>query len=279
MRSPHTLATCTLLLALASTAAAQEPPRVRTLAVLPAESVGDVDLSEQATGEIRRSFAEVGKFALVEQERIADVMKQIALGQTRDFDAARAVEVGRLVSAHYVCFTSVTNPSVSRTPVDKHTLLRAYVTISLRLVSVRTGEVLFEDSHTDTHQGWENTTTDLALLGSAARLAAQELVERLDRKVLTEGLVIAIRGKDEILIDLGTAIGVRKGQRFLVTRPGALVSRPDGSTVRSPAEKIGEVELTRVGDESAIAKRVRGSMPAIGDRVVEKARKKSVVDW
>ena len=49
-------------------------------------------------------------------QRIADVMREVAREQTRDFQSTGR-EVGKLVAADYVCFTTVTSTSISRTPI------------------------------------------------------------------------------------------------------------------------------------------------------------------
>jgi hypothetical protein len=242
---------CLSLLAISAALAQPGPGRRATLAVLPyaVEPANDgfaVIATEELRGELDR-----GRYQLVESERVDELMKQIALSHSRDFDPSMALELGRLAAADYVCIGEVA-------------LFGYKSTTALRVVHVEDGRIVMADCM---HAESPLTQGDA---GEAIKHAVRKLAARVEAAFPVEGAVAAVRGK-EILLNVGTGDGVVKDMKFEV-RPaaswlrdpvtGALLPRPE-----RPAAVLVATRLSATGTSARVAS---GSIPSVGDAVVSR---------
>ena len=82
-----------------------------------------------------------------------------------------------------------------------------------------------------------------------------------------EGLVADASG-DTLILNVGSKAGVKVGDRLQVTRAIRQVRDPaTGKVIRSVEDKLGEVVITEVDEQSAVGK-FTGTQPAkVGDTV------------
>ncbi|MFU2519025.1 MAG: CsgG/HfaB family protein, partial [Clostridiales bacterium] len=51
-------------------------------------------------------FSQASRFAVVERNKLEEVLKELKLGQTRSFDSATTARIGKLLGAEYLVFGS-----------------------------------------------------------------------------------------------------------------------------------------------------------------------------
>jgi hypothetical protein len=242
----------------AACARAQETPRKTVVGVLPFQvPPGHEALSVLAASQVREDLAESPRYELVEEQRIATVMAEIARSYSRDYSQREAINVGQLIAARYIVFGEVLlvqlNPPGSAFDCD--------LSVALRLVKVETGAIVFQ----------KVTTVHGARPASCLSRAITELTCELLKASSLAGIVVEVKERGEVLVDLGSRDGVRRGQRLAVLREaGVLVHPATGKELRRPDEDCGEIELETVGEETSMAKPVKpgDSDIRVGDRVL-----------
>lgn len=134
-RSAFLLALVVILIILPGAAGAGE-----TLAIMPFDNNSVTDRAELEP--LRQGLAAIlttdlsrnsGGLKLVEREKIASVLKEIAMGQTGAIDQSTATQVGRILGARNIAFGSFM-------------ALGKTVRIDLRIIVVETGELLVAES-------------------------------------------------------------------------------------------------------------------------------------
>lgn len=176
---------------------------------------------------------------------------------------------------------------------------KASVAIDARLVDVNTGEVLAVATGKGTSKrsglllggggggggGFGAGGIDMGssnfqdtIIGEATRSAVEDLVAQLvgqsgkveATKVSIEGLVADASG-GEVIINVGKSSGVSAGMRLSVERVTREVKDPaTGKVIRKVTSSVGEIEVTQVDDQSAVAKVISGQGFKVGDMVKNK---------
>jgi curli biogenesis system outer membrane secretion channel CsgG len=173
---------------------------------------------------------------------------------------------------------------------------KATVGLSARLVSTETGEILGiaegkgESSRSGTSligaggsgggaggAGADISSSNFAstLLGEAVNKAVHSAATELDanaaklptRKLKVEGLVADSTG-GTLVLNVGSKQGVKVGDHLEVRRVGREIKDPaTGKVIRRIEEKLGEVAITEVDEQSAVGTFTGPSAAKVGDTV------------
>jgi hypothetical protein len=251
-REVATLVALSLMLLAATNAVSQPAAGQRpTLAILPySAGAGHEDQAALATEELRKELA-ASHYRMIETERVQELMHEIALSHSLDFDPSMALELGRLAAADYVCIGEVA-------------MFGFHSTTALRVVKVEDARVVMADCM---HAESGFSAGDC---GEGIKHAVRKLVARIDAAFPIEGAVAAIRGK-EILLNVGASAGVVEGMRFEVRAPGAWLRDPVTGTLLPRAESPdAELLAVRVSPSGTLVRIAKGSSPQAGDLVRSK---------
>ena len=172
---------------------------------------------------------------------------------------------------------------------------KAVVAIDARIVDIRTAEILgvatgygeSKRSGTTLVGGaavggvaaggafdMSSSNFQSTILGEATRLSVDSLVTeltaaatRIQENVATiSGLVADVSG-DEIVINVGTANGVRVGTEYAVVRPGREIRDPaTGRVIRRTTTPVGKLKITSADEGSAVGT-ISGGAAKVGDCV------------
>jgi curli biogenesis system outer membrane secretion channel CsgG len=129
-----------------------EPVRF-DVAVLPARERDPrrlVDLSRGIVDVVTNELIDLGRFRVVERQRLDRILQEQDLGQTGRFDNSTVAEIGRLLNAELILTGAVSEFSLDRASagsavfglVGGTTITTARIGVDLRFVDVTTGEVL-----------------------------------------------------------------------------------------------------------------------------------------
>ncbi|TVR94510.1 MAG: hypothetical protein EA416_03430 [Trueperaceae bacterium] len=129
-----------------------EPVRF-DVAVLPARERDPrrlVDLSRGIVDVVTNELIDLGRFRVVERQRLDRILQEQDLGQTGRFDDRTVAEIGRLLNAELILIGAVSEFSLDRASagsavfglVGGTTITTARIGVDLRFVDVATGEVL-----------------------------------------------------------------------------------------------------------------------------------------
>lgn len=108
--------------------------------------------------------------------------------------------------------------------------------------------------------------TNKAVVSVAKQLEAK--ASSLPARVVTLNGLVADASGDTLVLNIGSKVGVKKGDKLLVTRPTREIRDPGtGKVIRRIEDKLGEVEITEVDEQSSVGK-YTGTQPAkVGDAV------------
>ena len=123
------------------------------VAVLPARERDPrrlVDLSRGIVDVVTNELIDLGRYRVVERQRLDRILQEQDLGQTGRFDDRTVAEIGRLLNAELILTGAVSEFSLDRASagsavfglVGGTTITTARIGVDLRFVDVTTGEVL-----------------------------------------------------------------------------------------------------------------------------------------
>lgn len=222
-----------------------------SIAVLPFENKGgDPALSGMVQDKMITSLYSLKRFKILERTQIDKVLGEQKLGMTGAIDQAKAVKVGKLIGVDAILIGSITTGSMG-TGMDA------------RLIDTENGTIITaKDAMSD-----RSTLADV-------RMMAQDIAIQIYNDVpLVEGYVIKMDAA-KVLLDVGTAKGMRKGMKMVVFKEGEAITHPvTGEILNKQVTKLGELLLTEVQDrmsEAEIVEKETGQTIATGNKVVAK---------
>jgi curli biogenesis system outer membrane secretion channel CsgG len=173
---------------------------------------------------------------------------------------------------------------------------KAVVALNARLINVDTGEVigvasgqgastrsgtaLTGSGGAQTSSGggyYDMTSRNFAstIIGEAVTKATEQLAQGVDgnadriaiRTVRMQALVADVSG-DTIIINAGSRVGLKVGDKLLISRSNREVKDPaTGRVIKRIEDQIGEMVVTEVDDSSATGKFSGAGRPQVGDTV------------
>lgn len=237
---------------------------------------------KQATDILSAKLTQSGKFILLERNDLNLVSKEL---QTQNLQTMQ-------IGADYLIVGSVSEfgrKDMSDTGLFSRTKTQtAYAKVSVRLIDVKTGEVIFGQEGSGEavseagssfglgkHVGYDSTLNDKAI-----STAISSVVDGIMQNLLNKpwrSYVLSI-DSDLIFIGGGNKQGVRVGDLFSVYKKGKIVKNPQtGVEIELPGSKIALIKvISQFGhtdtDEGSVSQIVSGDISgvAIKDLYVEK---------
>jgi len=153
--------------------------------------------------------------------------------------------------------------------------------INIRIVDVETGEVVYSGSK----KCVERLSGDIKEAGveNAANKAMANTLVKFEKELLNafplKGYIITIESAEKAIIDIGTEFSVKKGDKFLVFRPGKIIVHPvTNKELFSPRKEIAEAKVISADINTSLVEiKLKDKTLKIetGDYVVEKEKKRS----
>src|SRR2546428_10142622 len=256
----------------------------------------DVDIGKGVAAQLLSDLAQNGTYTVLERAQLDRVLTEQNFQQDARSDASSAAKLGRLLGVDAIIIGSITTFQRE----DKNINLgmrretKATVAIDARIVQIGTGEILAvahgrgeskrarmkteDDNHPMYRGGQDTWSADLAgtLLGEATRAAVDSLVATLaaaapkiphtETVAVIAALVADVSG-NELVINVGTAGGVKVGAEYAVLRPGREIKDPaTGALLRRTTTSVGKIKITSA-DEGSASGTLTGELARVGDCV------------
>ena len=256
----------------------------------------DVDLGKGVATMLVSELAQNGTYTVMERAQLDRVLSEQNFQQGERTDASSAAKLGRLLGVDAIIIGSITQFQRE----DKNINLgmrretKATVSIDARIVQIGTGEILGvaqgrgeskrahftseEEDRARDLRGQDMWSSNLAstLLGEATRKAVTNLVTTLaaaapkipenETVIVISGLVADVTGS-ELVINVGTARGVKVGAEYAVLRPGREIKDPaTGVVLRRTTTTVGKIKIT-AADELSATGTLTGEPARVGDCV------------
>ena len=267
-----------------------------TVAVMDFENktpYGGWSLGRGASDMLNTELVKIGKFRMMERDRIASVIKEQKFGASGLVDPSTAARIGKVIGVEYIITGAVTEYGQSRAGgggrgVDVGT--KGYnAAVDIRLVNTTTGEIVFADSASHSL-----ASVNVRVFGigggesydeKKATEAMREAIKKLVAKIaevpidstgekgpsgavdLEKTLIADIDG-NIVTLNKGKNAGYRIGQEVGVYRQGKVIKDPaTGKVINIRYEKLGVIKLTKVDSGFAEGKIISGSGFQVNDEI------------
>lgn len=245
---------------------------------------GQWNLGDGMADMLMTRLLETGEVVVLEREELNTVIDEIVLQGQKLFRKEGGVRVGRLKGARYLIVGSITDFTVTDDAsgwFSSANLMtwgrgsRSKVSLHMRVSDVESGEVLGSvKGEASAYAGWFGAEVDYRKfafggdaftrtpLGKATEKAIEEAVGRILRVIPDDGspLCVAHAGPDMVIINAGANVGLEKGDRFLVRKPGREITDPlTGDLLETlPGRVCARIEIYQVNPASAHARYSEG---------------------
>jgi TolB-like protein len=233
-----------------------EPSRVTqvgsrlSIAVMRLDAKGEAEEYQDLLSEkMVTQLVNLRRFRVIERSALDKILQEQALGVSGVVDEATAVQIGKVAGADAIVFGSI---NVS----DR------YGKVTARVISVETSETIVA----------EEADTDRPNIKNMEKITEQVAVGIYNAMPLVEGNIIGVEAED-IYIDIGGNVGLRKGTKCIAFSAGDPIVHPvTGEVIGQKNKKLAELVVSQVQDRMAIARFVEGGEGDVktGDKVVVK---------
>ncbi|NQT34760.1 hypothetical protein HQ587_06185 [bacterium] len=221
-----------------------------TVAVMPVRVVGGEEtIGLHVMEKMITQLVNLRRFRVLERSQLEKIMEEQSLSLSGMMDEAIAIEVGKLAAADAIILTSLTiNPG--------------YAKVIARVIETETGiTVVAQDA--------ESKNIDLHSIDKVIENLAVKIYNSMP---LVEGYIVNIEG-DEVYLDLGIILGIRKGSKMVAFREGKAIVHPvTGEELGKKVTMLGELIVEQVQEKMSVAVWVGEPKQTvnIGDKVVVK---------
>jgi TolB-like protein len=222
-----------------------------SIAVLPFENKGgDATISSTVQDKMITSLYSLKRFKIIERSQIDKVMNEQKLGMTGAIDPDRAVKVGKMIGVDAILIGSISSTATG-------------VGMDARLIDTESGVIITaKDAYSPKNslQDVKNMATDIS-------------IQVYNDVPLVEGYVIRA-DVPTIVLDVGSAKGMRKGMKMVVYKEGDAITHPvTGEILGKQVTKMGELLLTEVQakmSDAQVVEKEPGQTFTVGNKVVAK---------
>lgn len=241
------------------------------------------DMGPAARNHIDTAFSEdpklSQKFSVVEREKLELVMKEQGLATAGALDPQTAAKVGKILGVKYILTGGIDRFSITRTggAINRlgigGSLVQAQAVINMRFIDTTTAERIVSisaEGEVKSGGGFIKGTSlsreqEWGIASQAIEKASKAVVEKLVAggyldKITpgagpaagTEGRIIKVEG-NRAWINMGSASGIKVGDRFTIVAVGEELIDPDtGAKLGAEEKDTGSGEVTEVYEKYAI---------------------------
>jgi curli biogenesis system outer membrane secretion channel CsgG len=252
-------------------------------------------LGQGASDMLSTEMVKIGKFRMMERERIAAILKEQKLGTSGLVNPSTAAQVGKVIGVEYIITGAVTEYGESRGGGGGRGVsvgTRGYsAAVDIRLVDTTTGEIVFADtaSHSlgsvsvrvfgigggesfDEKKATEalrEAIKELATKIASVSLSSSEKTGKSTATDMQKTLIADVDGKT-LTLNKGKEAGYTVGQEMGVYRQSKLIKDPaTGKVLNIRYDKLGVIKITKVDSGFSEATIISGSGFQVNDEIRE----------
>jgi curli biogenesis system outer membrane secretion channel CsgG len=241
------------------------------------------DLGPAARNQVDSEFSEnptlSAKFSVIERDKLNLVMKEQGLGATGALDPQSAAKVGRVLGIRYILTGGIDKFAINTTRGAigafgvGGNLVQAQATINVRLIDTTTAERIISVSadgevkkgggffkgtslSRDAEWGVASETIQKTSKALIAKLVSPGYLDKISAAAMPagglEGRIIKVDG-NRAYVNIGSASGVKVGDKFTVFNIGEALVDPDtGAKLGAEEKQTGSGSVTEVQEKFAI---------------------------
>ncbi|HNW33489.1 MAG TPA: CsgG/HfaB family protein [Candidatus Ozemobacteraceae bacterium] len=249
---------------------------------------------------LKQRLMEAGKVLIVEREELNAMKDELKLAEDGHFDVSTFPAKGGFQGADYILRGKVLDfghfqRDTGLGTLGKlaggflHTKVTAYVRLSVELIDLRNGRLIFSDNAEARHDKTGavllagdlkkalgaalklgSSEFDASMIGQATRKALDRVMSKMNALFRLEARVQAV-SPDGIVIDMGASSGLKAGQAGMLYGVSEIRNKA-GVVVWSSKQSRGSVSVVDVQPDGALVKAPAGVEAHEGDLVSFEAR-------
>ncbi len=260
------------------------------------------NLERAAADNLATELVKTGRFRVIERQQLDKILAEQNLGDTARVDASTAARIGKILGVQLVVIGGVSEfgisekggkiPQVGKWKWGRGVggkLVTGKSSLSARLVDTTTAEILGAYEASGSHKfgsaefagAKAGTKWDSGMASKVLAEAVEDLARNIAKGAndlspsTTRGGLeakIAKVGSGTVYLNIGSAEGIKVGDRFEVRAMGEAIIDPDtGESLGGVETDVGIVEVSKVINERlSEARIVEGSGFAVGNRALMK---------
>ena len=191
------------------------------------------NLTESVTEKLITQLVNLRRFRVIERSALDKIMEEQKLGMTGFVDDETAVKVGKLAGADVIVLGRV-NIEIG------------FAKVSARGIDTETSELIVAK---EADSGNTNIET-------IERLVEQVAIDIYNDLPLVEGIIMEVED-DQIILSIGSNVGVRKGTKCVAYKEGKKYYHPQtGEVLGKNVIPLGELIVIQVQERMSIAKAI-----------------------
>jgi curli biogenesis system outer membrane secretion channel CsgG len=271
-------------------------PRVAVMDFDNKSGYGGWRLGQGASDMLSTEMVKIGKFRMMERERIASIIKEQRLGTSGLVNPSTAAQIGKIIGVEYIITGAVTQYGESRSGGGGRGVnvgTRGYnAAVDIRLVDTTTGEIVFADSAS--HSLASVSVRVFGIGGGEsfdekkATDALREAIKELANKIASVSIssteqtgkstsvtdidktVIADIDGKTVTLNKGKEAGYSVGQEVGVYRQSKIIKDPaTGKVLNVRYDKLGVIKITKADSGFAEGIAISGSGFQVNDEIRE----------
>ena len=257
------------------------------------------NLAKAAAADLAAQLFKTGKFRIIERQRLDAILQEQNLGESGRIDPSTAARIGKILGVQLVVIGAVNQfgikemggriPQIGRWKWGHGIggkLVTGTCSLTARLVDTTTAEILAVGEAKSSHKfgkgefaganfgtNWDSGMAS-KVLSKAVEKLAQDIgsgAANIEPSTVRGGITgkIAKVSGSTIYINVGSAYGVKVGDKFKVVGLGEEIIDPDtGEKLGGLESDVGVIEIVKViSGKLSVARPVSGSGFAVGNKI------------
>ena len=237
---------------------------------------GPAENTEAFVDMLTTALVKLKKFNVIERDRMNDLLKEQALGESGIIDESTAHKLGSVQGIDYVLLGAITQYGIDKKGIGTRGLLgrfdfaagreKARMTVDIKIIDVETGSIAIAETVTETAEGAKAIETRQVAASSSSGQVLSDVMRKTANSVvhlivstLYPIKIVNLSSSGAIMLNYGSGL-LQKKQVFDVFSQGEEIIDPDtGEVLGCEEEKIGRIEVTSVQAKFSKAKVLVGA--------------------
>ncbi|MFW5960659.1 MAG: CsgG/HfaB family protein [Chitinivibrionales bacterium] len=207
-------------------------------------------IAKGITNKLQVEIAEMDRFQIVERGQLETILQEQALGQSGVVDQGQQAETGKVSGVDLVIAGSVDLYSISRKKKDDKKYYKCRMSMGVKFLDPESGVIKKARNIEKSGKGSSSSDARYSAIGSAI-----SIIKSVIRNLYPlEARIMRVMDK-EVMINLGSSMGMRSGQYFKAFRMGERVKDEfTGEDLGAEVHEVGIIKTTKVNEKYSRAK-------------------------
>lgn len=236
---------------------------------MPGYSMDKDDVASGLTDKLQVAIAELGRFDVVERAQLNNLLGEQALTNSGVVNEEMATKVGNVSGSDVVVLGAINLYSMAREQNDEGKYYyKSNISMSIRFIDPETGVI--EKANQVQVSGKGSSSSDARF--KAVSSAINRILGKIRELYPLEAQIASVNEK-QVTVNMGSAMGIKKGQYFAVVRTGeAIVDQSTGQFLGEESRKVGMIKITETHQNYARAKVVKAEEPLNSGDVLKETK-------